>query len=122
MWARLREVGAGEPLASIGRAVGAFARKNGYTLVRNLARHGVVHPLHEQPTEIATWPNASERRVMIVGLVSTVEPFLAVGADFAEEGDDLWTLYGRPGALTVHYEHTVVTRRNEPLVVTLAGQ
>jgi methionyl aminopeptidase len=122
MWAGLREVGAGEPLASIGRAVGAFARKNGYTLVRNLARHGVGRPLHEQPTEIATWPNASECRVMENGLVLTVEPFLSVGAEFAEEGHDPWTLYGRPGAFTVQYEHTVVATRNGLLVVTLAWQ
>ena len=64
MWAGLREVGAGKPLAGIGRAVGAFARKNGYTLVRNLASHGVGLSLHEEPKEIATWPDASERRIM----------------------------------------------------------
>ena len=49
--------------ASAGRS-GAFARKNGYTLVRNLASHGVGLSLHEEPTEIATWPDASERRIM----------------------------------------------------------
>jgi len=122
LWTGLREVGAGKPLAGIGRAVGAFARKNGYTLVRNLAGHGVGRSLHEQPTEIATWPNASERRIMGNGLVFTVEPFLSLGAQFAEDGDDLWTLFGSPRAPTAQYEHTVVATRNGPLVVTLAGQ
>ena len=97
----------GKPLADIGRAVGAFARKNGYTLVRNLASHGVGLSLHEEPTEIATWPDASERRIMEEGLVFTVEPFLSLGAEFAENGDDPWTLYSRPRALTVQYKHTV---------------
>ncbi|WP_164212850.1 M24 family metallopeptidase, partial [Stenotrophomonas maltophilia] len=41
MWAGIREVGVNRPLAGIGDAVGAFAAKNGYTLVRNLASHGV---------------------------------------------------------------------------------
>lgn len=122
MWAGLREVGAGKPLAGIGRAVGAFARKNGYTLVRNLASHGVGLSLHEEPKEIATWPDASERRIMGEGLVLTVEPFLSLGADFAEDGDDPWTLYSRPRALTVQYEHTVVATRNGPLVLTMPGQ
>jgi methionine aminopeptidase len=27
------------------------------------------------------------------GMVLTVEPFLSLGADFAEDGDDPWTLY-----------------------------
>ncbi len=122
MWAGLRQVGTGKPLAGIGRAVGDFARKNGYTLVRNLASHGVGLSLHEEPTEIATWPDASERRIMTEGLVFTVEPFLSLGAEFAEDGDDPWTLYSRPRAPTVQYEHTVVATRSGPLILTMPGQ
>ena len=121
MWTGLRQVGSGKPLADIGRAVGAFARKNGYTLVRNLASHGVGLSLHEEPTEIATWPDPSERRIMRDGMVLTVEPFLSLGADFAEDGDDPWTLYSRPRALTVQYEHTAVATRNGPLILTMPG-
>lgn len=121
MWAGLRQVGAGRPLAEIGRAVGTFADRHGYTLVRNLASHGVGLSLHEEPTEIATWPDASERRIMTEGLVFTVEPFLSLGADFAEDGDDPWTLYSRPKAPTVQFEHTVVATRNGPLVLTMPG-
>lgn len=121
MWTGLRQVGSGRPLAEIGRAVGAFAHRHGYTLVRNLASHGVGLSLHEEPTEIATWPDASERRIMQDGLVFTVEPFLSLGATFAEDGDDPWTLYSQPRALTVQYEHTVVATRNGPLIVTMAG-
>ncbi len=122
MWTGLRQVGADRPLAEIGRAVGAFARKNGYTLVRNLASHGVGSSLHEDPTEIATWPDASDRRIMGEGQVFTVEPFLSLGAELAEDGDDPWTLYSRPRAPTVQYEHTVVATRYGPLVLTLPGQ
>ncbi|KQP41654.1 type I methionyl aminopeptidase [Methylobacterium sp. Leaf106] len=122
MWTGLRQVGTGKPLADIGRAVGAFARKNGYTLVRNLASHGVGLSLHEEPTEIATWPDASERRIMQEGLVFTVEPFLSLGAEFAADGDDPWTLYSQPKALTVQYEHTVIASRSGPLILTMPGQ
>ncbi|KAB1073290.1 type I methionyl aminopeptidase [Methylobacterium planeticum] len=122
MWAGLRQVGSGRPLAGIGQAVGAFARRNGYTLVRNLASHGVGLSLHEAPTEIATWPDASERRIMGDGLVFTVEPFLSLGATFAADGDDPWTLYSQPRAPTVQYEHTVVAARNGPLILTMPGR
>jgi len=122
MWTGLRQVGAERPLADIGRAVGAFARKNGYTLVRNLASHGVGLSLHEEPKDIATWPDASERRIMNDGLVFTVEPFLSLGADFAEDGKDPWTLYSNPRSLTVQYEHTVIATRHGPLVLTLPAQ
>jgi methionyl aminopeptidase len=119
LWAGIGQVGAGKPLAGIGQAVGRFAQKNGYTLVRNLASHGVGRSLHAAPTELATWPDRSERRVMQKGLVFTIEPFLSLGANWAENGDDPWTLYGEPRAPTVQYEHTVVATANGALILTL---
>lgn len=121
MWAGIRQVGVDKPLGGIGTAIGAFARRNHYTLVRNLASHGVGHSLHEEPKAIATWPDRSERRRMTEGLVFTIEPFLSMGAEFAESGDDDWTLLSDPRAPTVQYEHTVVATRHGPLVVTLPG-
>jgi methionyl aminopeptidase len=122
LWAGIGQVGAGKPLAGIGQAVGRFAEKNGYTLVRNLASHGVGRSLHEEPTEIATWPDRKERRTMAKGLVFTVEPFLSLGADWAENADgDRWTLYSDPHAPTVQYEHTVVATPRGAVVLTLPG-
>ncbi len=121
LWAGIRQVEAEKPLAGIGTAIGDFARRNRYTLIRNLASHGVGHSLHEEPKEIATWPDSSERRIMTKGLVFTVEPFLSLGADWAEDSEDAWTLLSSPSAPTVQYEHTVVAMPNGPLVVTLPG-
>jgi methionyl aminopeptidase len=121
MWVGLRQVGTDKPIAGIGQAIGKFAEKNGYTLVRNLASHGIGYSLHEEPKEIATWLDRSERRIMNEGLVFTVEPFLSLGANWATDGDDEWTLLSDPRAPTVQYEHTVVATRNGPLVVTLPG-
>ena len=117
MWVGLRQVGTDKPIAGIGRAIGTFAYKNGC----NLASHGIGYSLHEEPGEIPTWPDRSERRIMNEGLVFTVEPFLSLGANWATDGDDEWTLLSDPRAPTVQYEHTVVATRNGPLVVTLPG-
>jgi methionyl aminopeptidase len=119
LWAGIGQVGAGKPMSGIGQAIGRFAAKNRYTLVRNLASHGVGRSLHEEPTELATWPDRSERRVMQKGMVFTIEPFLSLGANWAEGGDDPWTLYGDPRAPTVQYEHTLVTTANGALILTL---
>ncbi|WP_276120665.1 MULTISPECIES: type I methionyl aminopeptidase [Pararhizobium] len=121
MWVGLNEVKSGKPLAAIGNAIGAFAKKNRYSLITNLASHGVGRSLHEEPTEIATWPDKHEKRRMTEGMVFTVEPFLSLGAQWAEGGDDEWTLYSEPRAPTVQYEHTVIVTRNGPLVITLPG-
>jgi methionyl aminopeptidase len=121
MWAGIGAVGAGRPLAGIGAAIGAFARKGRYTLVRNLASHGIGRSLHEDPREIATWPTRSDRRLINEGLVFTVEPFLSTGAQWATDSDRDWVLLSEPRAPTVQYEHTLVATRTGALVVTLPG-
>ena len=112
------QVGADRPLADIGNAIGRFASGRGYSLIRNLASHGVGRALHEAPEAVPTWPTRDARR-MHRGLVLTVEPFLSRGAHMAVDGDDGWTLYSEPRAAVVQYEHTVVATDREPIVVTL---
>ena len=116
----IAEVSANKPLANIGNAIGRFAAKRGYTLIRNLASHGVGRTLHEYPEEIATWPNRDKRRIHR-GLVLTVEPFLSRGAHFATQARDGWTLHAEPAAPVVQYEHTVVATDRGPIIVTLPG-
>ncbi|WP_411837306.1 type I methionyl aminopeptidase [Paracoccus sp. ME4] len=118
----IAQVGHDKPLAGIGNAIGAFASKRGYTLIRNLASHGVGKALHEAPEEVPTWPTRGDRRRMHDGLVLTVEPFLSRGGQWAAPGaDDDWTLYSQPPAPVVQYEHTVVATRRGPIVVTMPG-
>lgn len=119
MWVGLNQVRTGQPLAAIGNAIGTFARKNRYTLIQNLASHGIGHSLHEEPKELSTWPDPDETRIMEEGLVFTVEPFLSLGGLWAEDGDDPWTLYSEPKAPTVQFEHTIVVTKNGPIVLTL---
>ncbi|RDE09323.1 type I methionyl aminopeptidase [Pelagibacterium lacus] len=123
MWAGIRAVRAGGRLADIGNAIGKFAGSNGYTLLRNLASHGIGYGLHDDPGEIPTWPDRSERRRIADGLVFTVEPFLSLGGQMAEEksSDDPWTLVSFPQAPCVQYEHTIVATRSGAVVVTLAA-
>ncbi len=120
MWAGIRSVRAGGELGAVGRSIETFASNNGYSLVKNLASHGVGHSLHEEPTHVPTWNDPSERRRIPEGLVFTIEPFLSLGADWVDETGDGWTLRPRGRQPTVQYEHTLVATRRGPVVVTLA--
>lgn len=117
----IAQVGSGKPLAGIGNAIGRFAAQRGYTLIRNLASHGVGKALHEYPEEIATWPTRRDKRRIDKGLVLTVEPFLSTGGIWATEGTDGWTLYAEPPAPVVQFEHTVVATERGAIIVTLPG-
>jgi methionyl aminopeptidase len=121
LWTGIRSVKAGGKLSEIGRSIEAFADKNGYSLIKNLASHGVGAALHEEPKEIATWHEPSDRRVIAEGLVFTIEPFLSLGGDWVEETGDGWTLRPTGRQPTVQYEHTLVATRRGPVVLTLAG-
>lgn len=120
LWSGIRSVRAGAKLGDIGNAVQAFADRHGYSLIRNLASHGVGRGLHEDPKEIPTWRDASERRSIPEGLVFTIEPFLSLGSRWAVEGGDEWTLRTDTGRPTVQYEHTLTATRNGAIVLTAA--
>ncbi len=116
----IAEVGHDKPPAGIGTAIGRFASARGYTLIRNASK-GVGRALHEDPSEVATWPTRGDRRRMQRGLVLTVEPFLSMGGHWATGDDDGWTLYSQPRAPVVQYEHTVVATDRGSIIVTLPG-
>ena len=119
MWAGIKAVKPGGRLSEVGRSIERFAEARGYTLVRNLASHGVGRSLHDEPAEIPTWHEPNDRRTIAEGLVFTIEPFLSLGADWVEEGGDGWTLRPPSGQPTVQYEHTLVATRRGPLILTL---
>lgn len=121
MWEGIRAVRSDAPMAGIGDAIGKFAKRNGYSLLTNLASHGVGDSLHDEPGEVPTWPDRSERRRIADGIVFTVEPFLSLGAREAIEAqpNDGFTLWARPAAPTVQFEHTIVATRQGAVVVTL---
>lgn len=124
LWTGIRQVKSGAALAAPGNAIEAFARANRYSLIRNLASHGVGGALHEEPGAIPTWRDPSERRRIQDGLVFTLEPFLSLGAEWAVDSrdkGDQWTLHADRDAPTVQYEHTVVATRNGPVITTLAA-
>jgi methionyl aminopeptidase len=119
MWSGIRAVKVGGKLNAIGRAVQDFAKANRYTLIRNLASHGVGSALHEEPGNIPTWYEPGDRRRIPEGLVFTIEPFLSTGSHMAVDGNDAWTLFADGGHPTVQYEHTLVATKRGPVVVTL---
>lgn len=121
LWAGIAQVKSGAKINRIGQAIETFATRNRYTLIRNLASHGVGTALHEEPTELATWYEPGDKRTMHDGLVFTIEPFLSMGGEWAAEQGDGWTLVSTPQAPTVQYEHTMVVTKRGAMIMTQPG-
>jgi methionyl aminopeptidase len=121
LWTGIRAVKSGGRLNAIGRAIQSFADDNNYTLIRNLASHGIGRTLHDEPGDIPTWHEPRDTRVIEDGMVFTIEPFLSTGSRQAVGGKDEWTLFADGGHATVQFEHTLVATRRGPVIVTMAS-
>jgi methionyl aminopeptidase len=107
---------AGERLGAIGRAVHAQATRDGFSIARDLAGHGVGRKIHEPPNVLNF--DSGSREKLTNGLVIAIEPMLtAIPARCVEESDG-WTIRTHNRALAVHEEHTVVITAGRPLVLT----
>lgn len=117
-WAAMRVVRAGKPLNGIGRVVEREAKKFGFSVIRELAGHGVGRAIHEEP-EVLNFYHPDFRQPLTHNLVIAVEPMVAAGKSAVAKRRDGWTIGTRDGSLTAHYENTVVVQKGKPLVLTV---
>lgn len=109
---------AGVKLNQVGKIIQDHARKGGYRVVENLCSHGVGKGLHEEPFEILPYFEPRDRRVLKVGQVITIEPFLSTGTSYVVEQSDGWTLAVPDRSRVAQFEHTIIITNNKPIIVT----
>ena len=94
-------------VGDIGAAIMEHAHKNGYTVVRDFAGHGVGNGFHEDPIV----PHVGMRgtgMVLAPGMVITVEPMINAGSwELFIDEDNGWTAYTCDGSLSAQWEHTI---------------
>jgi len=108
---------AGQLINEVGRAVERVARRAGFTVLRELAGHGVGRHIHEDPS-VPNFYEPRNRERFREGAVLTIEPFLSNGGDRVREMPDGWTLATTNGRLSAQYEHTLVIQRGAPILLT----
>jgi len=95
-------------LGDMGAAVNAHARKNGYTVVREIGGHGCGNAFHEEPwVSYVTKPGTE--MLMVPGMVFTIEPMVNMGkADIFQDADNGWTIYTMDGKPSAQWEIEVL--------------
>ena len=109
---------AGNHLNDISSAIGGYAEKFGYGVVRDLVGHGIGTEMHEAP-EI---PNFAQRRKGIrlaAGMTLAIEPMITAGRYDVAWTDDGWTVVTEDGSLASHYENTILITDGEPEILSL---
>ena len=109
---------AGNHLHDISAAIGNYAQRFGYGVVRDLVGHGIGTHLHEDPQT----PNFAQKRRgvrLIPGMTLAIEPMINQGRADVEWLNDDWTVVTQDGSLSAHYENTILITEGEPEILTL---
>jgi methionyl aminopeptidase len=118
-FAAARKARAGNRVYEIGRAVEQETSRCGFRVMRDLCGHGVGRTIHEQPS-VPNFHDPRFRARLTEGLVITIEPIISAGTGEGVLQPDGWTIKTADGALSAHYEHTVVITKNQPVLLTAA--
>ena len=97
----------GSRIGSIGNAIEQHAKKNGFSIVRNLTGHGVGQNLHEKP-EVPNYGKRGRGKRINKGLTIAIEPMINMGVrDVNIDPKDEWTVRTNDGKPSAHYEHSI---------------
>lgn len=95
-------------LGDVGQAVNDHAKKNGYSVVREIGGHGVGLQFHEEPW-VSYVSEQGTGMILVPGLVFTVEPMINMGnAEILIDENDDWTVYTVDGKPSAQWEKTVL--------------
>ena len=109
---------AGNHLNDISKAIGAYAAKYLYGIVRDLVGHGIGTHLHEDP-QIPNFPQKRRGVKLLPGMTLAIEPMINMGRADVCWLDDEWTVVTMDGSLSAHYENTILITDGEPEILTL---
>lgn len=117
----MKKARAGNHLHDISRAIGTYAQKRGYGVVRDLVGHGIGTSLHEDP-EIPNFPKFRRGIKLKENMTLAVEPMITLGSREVVWLEDDWTVVTEDLSLAAHYENTIVIRGGKPEILSLTEE
>lgn len=96
----------GNRLGDIGHAIQQYVEKNGFSVVRDYAGHGVGLSMHEEPM-IPNFGKKGRGFKIENGMVLAIEPMVNVGSYKLNMKDDGWTVVTKDGKRSAHFEHSI---------------
>ncbi|GAA0560099.1 type I methionyl aminopeptidase [Rheinheimera aquimaris] len=121
LWLGINAVKPGGRLGDIGFAIEQFARRKGYSVVREYCGHGIGREMHEAP-QVLHYGTAGSGMILKPGMVFTIEPMLNQGSHKVKTKKDGWTVVTRDKKLSAQWEHTVAVTTTGFEVLTLRSE
>jgi methionyl aminopeptidase len=102
----------------ISKAITGVIKPHGYGIVHSFCGHGVGFEVHEEPQIPNNYPSHGKNPRLKKGMVIAIEPMVNMGTAEVEILEDDWTVVTCDGALSSHFEHTVVVTENGYEIMT----
>ncbi|WP_312976066.1 type I methionyl aminopeptidase [Corynebacterium sp.] len=118
MWRGIKAVKPGREINVIGRVIEAYAKRFGYSVVRDFTGHGVGPTFHNGLVVLHHEEPAYDT-VLEPGMTLTIEPMLNLGDLPYDIWDDDWTVQNKDGKWSAQFEHTMVVTETGVDVLTL---
>ena len=118
LWNGLKLARNGSRLGDIGSAIENTAKPYGYGVVREYIGHGIGRQMHEAPN-VPNYGVAGKGLKLKAGMALAIEPMFNLGTAETVVLDDGWTVVTADGAVSAHFEHTVLITEDGPVVSTL---
>ena len=94
-------------LGDIGHVIQNHAEKNGFSVVRDFAGHGVGLEFHEAP-QVLHYGQPGKGEMLRENMVFTIEPMINMGSYECRILGDGWTAVTADGSLSAQWEHTLL--------------
>ena len=119
LWNGMRQFRSGNRLGDIGHAIEATAEPFGYGVVREYIGHGIGRQMHEAPN-VPNYGTPGKGLKLKTGMAVAIEPMFNLGTEETAVLDDGWTVVTADGAVSAHFEHTVLLTEDGPMVSTVS--
>lgn len=104
-------------LSDISWAVQSYVEARGFSVVKQYVGHGIGRRMHEDP-QIPNFGPPGRGPILQPGMVLALEPMVNVGTWKTVVKEDGWTVVTEDGALSAHFEHTVLVTKGAPDILT----
>lgn len=107
----------GAHIGDISAAIEAVGRREKYGIVEEMGGHGVGHAVHEDP-HVPNFGKKGTGPILKPGMVLAIEPMFNLGSRHIRLMPDGYTIVTEDGALSAHFEHTILITEGDAEVLT----
>ena len=104
-------------LGDIGHVIQNHAEKNGFSVVRDFAGHGVGIEFHEAP-QVLHYGQPGKGEMLRENMIFTIEPMINMGSYECKILGDGWTAVTADGSLSAQWEHTLLVTNSGAEILT----